>query len=417
MLKTQRMQKTMKIVSFIIRSLYPRILYLIILLSVSFSQNFAVIKVATVPAGALYLTQPVGDDSRLFIVNQKGLIHIIKNGETLSKPFLDISDRVHGSLTPGSEEGLLGLAFHPDYFTNGFFYVNYVNKNDTSIVSRFSVTDSPEIADEESEKVLLELAQPFGNHNGGHLVFNANDGMLYIGFGDGGKWGDPYNNAQNQNTLLGTILRIDVDKGDPYSIPSDNPFVSQKNKKAEIWCYGLRNPWRFSFDRKTNDLIIGDVGQNLWEEVNWNSWEDSKGANYGWRIMEANHCYNPEELCDTTGLVKPVHEYPNNAAYMKILMGMDEAEATGCSVTGGYVYRGANIPELDGTYIFGDYCTGRIWSFQLKDNKGINFQNLRKKLKTTSKDMPLFISSFGEDNSGELYVVDYLGAIYKFVPY
>lgn len=297
MLKTQRMQKTMKIVSFLIRSLYPRILYFIILLSVSFSQNFAVIKVATVPAKALYLTQPVGDDSRLFILNQKGLIHIIKNGETLSKPFLDISDRVHGSLTPGSEEGLLGLAFHPDYFTNGFFYVNYVNKNDTSIVSRFSVTDSPEIADEESEKVLLELAQPFGNHNGGHLVFNANDGMLYIGFGDGGKLGDPYNNAQNQNTLLGTILRIDVDKGDPYSIPSDNPFVSQKNKKAEIWCYGLRNPWRFSFDRKTNDLIIGDVGQNLWEEVNWNSWEDSKGANYGWRIMEANHCYNPEEFC------------------------------------------------------------------------------------------------------------------------
>ena len=238
----------MKIVSFLIRSLYLKILFFIILLSVSFSQNFAVIKIATVPTKALYLTQPVGDDSRLFILNQKGLIHIIKNGETLRKPFLDISDRVHGSLTPGSEEGLLGLAFHPDYFTNGFFYVNYVNKDDISIVSRFSVTDDPEIADEESEKVLLELAQPFGNHNGGHLVFNANDGMLYIGFGDGGKWGDPYNNAQNQNTLLGTILRIDVDKGDPYSIPSDNPFTAPLNARDEIYAYGLRNVWKFSWD-------------------------------------------------------------------------------------------------------------------------------------------------------------------------
>ena len=379
------------------------------------AKDLAVHKVANVPAKALYITQPSLEKNRLFVLNQKGLIHIIKNGKTLDEPFLDISDRVHGSLTPGSEEGLLGLAFHPEYKENGYFYVNYVDRNDTSVVSRFSVTQHPDTADKNSEKILLKLAQPFGNHNGGHLAFGPKDGMLYIGFGDGGKWGDPYDNAQNLNTLLGAILRIDVNSGDPYSIPVDNPFIGQKDKRPEIFCYGLRNPWRFSFDRETNDLIIGDVGQNLWEEISWTTWDVSKGANYGWRTMEANHCYNPEEFCDTTGLVMPVHEYPNNAAYMKILMGMDNSEATGCSVTGGYVYRGADNPHLWGTYIFGDYCTGRIWSFKLKDGKPVGFKNLRKELKKHSKDVPLFISSFGEDNSGELYVVDYLGAVYKFV--
>ncbi len=379
------------------------------------AKDLAVFKVANVPAKALYITQPALEKDRLFVLNQKGQIHIIKNGKTLNEPFLDISDRVHGSLTPGSEEGLLGLAFHPEYKENGYFYVNYVDRNDTSVVSRFSVTQHPDTADKNSEKILLKLAQPFGNHNGGHLAFGPRDGMLYIGFGDGGKWGDPYDNAQNLNTLLGAILRIDVNSGDPYSIPVDNPFIGQKDKRPEIFCYGLRNPWRFSFDRETNDLIIGDVGQNLWEEISWTTWDVSKGANYGWRTMEANHCYNPEEFCDTTGLVMPVHEYPNNAAYMKILMGMDNSEATGCSVTGGYVYRGADNPHLWGTYIFGDYCTGRIWSFKLKDGKPVGFKNLRKELKKHSKDVPLFISSFGEDNSGELYVVDYLGAVYKFV--
>ena len=417
MFKPQRRQKAPNIFSFLIFNVSPRILYFIILLSISFGQNLAVIKVANVPAKALYVTQPNGDNSRLFVLNQKGQIYIIKNGETLEKPFLNISDRVHGSLVPGSEEGLLGLAFHPNYSYNGFFYVNYVNKNDTSIVSRFSVTDNSEIADKLSEKVLIKLAQPFGNHNGGHLAFGPRDGMLYISFGDGGKWGDPYDNAQNLNTLLGTILRIDVDKGDPYGIPPDNPFVGQKENRPEIFCYGLRNPWRFSFDRETNDLIIGDVGQNLWEEVNWNTWEESKGANYGWRIMEANHCYNPETNCDETGLIKPVHEYQNNANYMKILMGMDEAESTGCSVTGGYVYRGIQYPAIQGAYIFGDYCTGRIWSFKLKDRSLSDFRNIRKEIKKYSENVPLFISSFGEDNEGELYVVDYLGAVYKFIPY
>ena len=387
------------------------------IITLSFSQTFTIVKIADVPEKALYITQAKGDDSRLFVVNQNGQIHIIKDRIILKKPFLDISERVQSSIIPGSEEGLLGLAFHPDYFSNGFFYVNYISINGTSVVSRFSVTSDPEKGDENSEMIILELKQPFGNHNGGHLTFGPKDGMLYIGFGDGGKWGDPYSNAQNTNNLLGGILRIDVNGGEPYTIPPDNPFVGQKNKKQEIWCYGLRNPWRFSFDLKNGDLIIGDVGQNKWEEINWSKWEESKGANYGWRIMEANHCFNPEEFCDTTGLIKPVHEYPNNAAYLKILIGMDEAEATGCSVTGGYVYRGSTIPELKDTYIFGDYCTGRIWSFKLINGKRSKFRNIRKQLKKTSKNIPLFISSFGEDNSGELYVVDYSGAIYKFVPY
>ena len=376
--------------------------------------NIALIKIATVPPKALFVSQAI-DGGPLFIVTQKGIIYVIENMGYSKKPFLDITDRVHGSITPGSEEGLLGIAFHPDYANNGYFFVNYVNKNDSTIISRFSVSDNPTIANKNSEKLIMKVAQPFGNHNGGHLTFGPKDGMLYIGLGDGGNAGDPYNNAQNKNTLLGSIIRIDIDNGDPYSIPKDNPFFGEKNKKQEIFCYGLRNPWRFSFDRLTNDLIIGDVGQNLWEEINYNSWEKSKGANFGWKIMEGLHCYDSEDFCDTIGLVLPVHEYPNNAAYMKILIGLDEKEATGCSVTGGYIYRGNENKSLWGNYIFGDYCTGRIWSFKLKDGKPVNFQNLSTKIRKHSTDFPKFISSFGVDNAGELYVVDYLGAIYKFI--
>ena len=396
------------------KRLFPIILFFCFDLSAK-TNNLALTRVAKVPAKALYVTQPKEESDRLFVVNQKGMIHIIKNGKVPKTPFLDIRDRVHGCLTPGSEEGLLGLAFHPDYPNNGYFYVNYVNKSDSTIVSRFQTTEDINIADKDSEKVIIKTPQPFGNHNGGHLAFGPKDGFLYIGLGDGGKWGDPFNNSQDLNTLLGSILRIDIDNGDPYSIPNDNPFYNETDKKQEIFCYGLRNPWRFSFDRETNDIVIGDVGQNLWEEVNWTTWERSKGGNFGWRTMEGSHCYNPEYFCDTTGLIMPVHEYPNNASYMRILIGMDDNEATGCSVTGGYVYRGSKIKSLWGTYIFGDYCTGRIWSFKLKDGKPHSFTNIRKVIKESSKDIPLFISSFGEDNSGELYVVDYLGSVYKFI--
>ena len=211
--------------------IYNMIFILLLSLNIMLKANdLAVMKVADVPAKALYVTQPKGEVDRLFVLNQKGMVYIIKNGLTLETPFINISDRVHGSLTPGSEEGLLGLAFHPDYTNNGYFYLNYVNKNDSSIVSRFSVTNNPNIADKDTEKIILGLPQPYGNHNGGHLAFGPMDGMLYIGFGDGGKWGDPYNNAQDLNSLLGTILRIDVDRGDPYSIPNNNPFINERSK-------------------------------------------------------------------------------------------------------------------------------------------------------------------------------------------
>ena len=378
------------------------------------SSDIAVVKVAKVPEKATYITQPPKENDKLYVVNQKGKIYIIQSNKTLMDPFLDISDRVHGSLTPGSKKGLVGLAFHPRYDKNGYFFVSYINHRDSTIVSRFTVSNDPNLADRDSEKLIIKIAQPFGNHNGGHLTFGPKDGMLYIGLGDGGGDGDPYNNAQNQNTLLGTILRINIDNGDPYSIPEDNPYAKDQSKKKEIFCYGLRNPWRFSFDRLNNDLIIGDIGQNLWEEINWTSWENAKGANFGWNIMEGNHCYDSESFCDTSGITTPVHEYPNNGAYLKILIGMDDKEATGCSVTGGYVYRGRKNSYW-GTYIFGDYCAGKIWSFKLNNGKVSSFKNISKKIKKTSSDTPLFISSFGEDSVGELYIVDYFGAVYKVV--
>ena len=377
--------------------------------------DLALLKIAKVPQKAIYIAQPKKEKNRLFVVNQNGTIHIIENNKTIDIPFLDISDRVYGSLTPESEKGLLGLAFHPNYANNGYFYVNYINKNNLTVISRFSTSDNINIADKNSEVIILEILQPFDNNNGGHLAFGPSDGFLYIGLGDGGSNGDPYDNSQDLNTLLGSILRIDIDRGTPYSIPKDNPFFSHNNKKEEIFCYGLRNPWRFSFDRNNNDIIIGDVGKNIWEEIHWSSWEDARGGNFGWRVMEGNHCHNPEDFCDTTGLIMPVHEYPNNAAFIKKLIGMNNKEASGCSVTGGYVYRGEKIRQLQGVYVFGDYCTGRIWSLKFNGKKATSFQNLHQDLKKNSKEMPLVISSFGEDSSGELYVVDYLGAIYKFI--
>ncbi len=377
--------------------------------------DLALLKIAKVPQKAIYIAQPKKEKNRLFVVNQSGAIHIIENNKTIDIPFLDISDRVYGSLTPESEKGLLGLAFHPNYANNGYFYVNYINKNNLTVISRFSTSDNINIADKDSEVIILEILQPFDNNNGGHLAFGPSDGFLYIGLGDGGSTGDPYNNSQDLNTLLGSILRIDIDRGNPYSIPKDNPFFNHNNKKEEIFCYGLRNPWRFSFDHNNNDIIIGDVGKNIWEEIHWSSWEDAKGGNYGWRVMEGNHCHNPEDFCDTTGLIMPVHEYPNNASFIKKLIGMNNKEASGCSVTGGYVYRGEKIRQLQGVYVFGDYCTGRIWSLKFNGEKATSFKNLHQDLKKNSKEMPLVISSFGEDSSGELYVVDYLGAIYKFI--
>ena len=284
--------------------------------------------------------QNAGDaTNRIFIVEQKGVIKIFQNNpdENNSKIFLDISDKV----LSGGEQGLLGLAFHPDYKENGFFFVDYTADNPRrTVISRFKVNNTnPDIADKNSETVLLEVSQPFSNHNGGQVSFGPG-GYLYVSFGDGGSGGDPNGNGQNLNTLLGSIIRIDINQNSGnlnYNIPADNPFVNQNNKRGEIYAYGLRNTWRFSFDKNTWKLWAADVGQNAWEEIDI----IKKGGNYGWRIMEGLHCFNPSTGCDENGLEKPVWEYSHNST-------------GGYSITGGFVYRGQNAPSLTDKYIYAD---------------------------------------------------------------
>jgi glucose/arabinose dehydrogenase len=319
-----------------------------------------------------------GDGSgRLFIVEKAGTIRVFDGGSVLPEPFLDIHDRVNAG---ASEQGLLGLAFHPNYTENGYFFVNYTDGTGGTVISRFSVTDDPNRADPASEEVVLTQAQPARNHNGGNLVFGP-DGYLYIGLGDGGASGDRFGNGQNLGTLLGAMLRIDVNEL-PYSIPPDNPFVDDPNALDEIWAYGLRNPWRYSFDRATGDLYIADVGQNVYEEVDFQPADSAGGENYGWPIMEGLHCYPEGANCDPAGLVQPVAEY-------------DHTE--GCSVTGGYVYRGERFPAMQGVYFFGDYCSGLIWGLA----PTADGWNVRQLASTNAS-----ISSFGQAEDGEVYFVD-----------
>lgn len=341
------------------------------------------------------LNRPVGmanagdGSQRLFVLEKQGMIRIINNGALVASPFLDITDRVGST---ASEQGLLGLAFHPDYASNGFFFVNYTDLNGDTTVSRFQVTDDPNRADPDSERIVFTLAQPASNHNGGNVVFGP-DSYLYIGTGDGGAANDQFGNGQNGQTLLGAMLRIDVDGGDPYGIPADNPFVGDPNVQDEIWAIGLRNPWRYSFDSKTGDLYIADVGQNLYEEVNVQPVDSAGGENYGWPIMEGFHCFSPAQNCDQSGLVMPVVEYDHGL---------------GCSITGGYVYRGSAFPTLDGIYFFGDYCNGRIWGLaQFQDGTWLVRELLQKGIQ---------LSSFGQDESGEIYALDMGGGtLYQIV--
>lgn len=330
-----------------------------------------------------------GDGSgRLFVIEKPGLIRIIQDGELLDEPFLDIRNVVEDG---GNEQGLLGLAFHPDYESNGRFFVAYTTE-DTNSVAEYRVTFNPNVADPKSGVVLIAAPDQYRNHNGGMLAFSPSDGYLYISMGDGGSAGDPLNSGQSLDTLLGKILRIDVDSGGPYGIPDDNPFAARAEAEPEIWAYGLRNPWRFSFDRDTGDLWIADVGQNRLEEINFQPASSEGGENYGWRIMEASDCFMPQSGCVTSGLVLPVFEYDHGQ---------------GCSVTGGYVYRGDAIPGLQGTYLFTDYCTGNFWATRAA---GDGFET--EKIGT----IPGGVSAFGEDENGELYVVvDPDGAIYRVV--
>jgi glucose/arabinose dehydrogenase len=365
----------------------------------------------------VYVTALPGNEPRLVVVEQRGVLRVVEDQRLHPQPFLDITDRVHNPLAPGDERGLLGLAFHPDYRNNGYFYLNYIDREGYTVIARYQVTPDPLQADPGSEQVLLRLAQPFSNHNGGHLAFGPRDGYLYIALGDGGSGGDPYNHAQRLDNLFGKILRIDVDGASPYAIPEGNPFSDVPGARPEIWVYGLRNPWRFSFDRATGDLYIGDVGQNRWEEIDFQAADSPGGLNYGWRIMEGNHCYQPPAGCDTAGLTPPIFEYPNNANYSRTLLGLPQQSGiTGCSVTGGYVYRGRDIPELQGTYFFSDYCSGRIWSFRLVAGRVTDFRDWTATVSPTGTPAEWRIASFGEDAAGELYLVDHGGNFFKLAP-
>lgn len=341
--------------------------------------------------------QHAGDGTnRLFVCEKVGRIHVFPNDPAVTdaEVFLDLTSVV---IAP-SEMGLLGLAFHPDYAENGFFYINYNTQsggNDVTRISRFSVDDENiDRADPNSEVILMEFVQPFKNHDGGQVVFGP-DGYLYIATGDGGSGNDPLNSGQNLRVLLGKILRIDVDNPDAgmeYGIPETNPFAGNSHYRQEIYAWGLRNPWRFSFDSETGTLWCADVGQNLWEEIDI----IEKGGNYGWRIMEGFHCFNPSNAndrnfdCDSVSLISPIWEYSH-----------DNGDV---SITGGYVYHGSELPELEGTYIYADFVTGRIWGLDHTPDATSN---------RLISDTPLNISTFGLDESGELYIGGFDGKIYE----
>lgn len=337
----------------------------------------------------LYVTGTGAGDGSLIALEKNGRAWRLGDGLRDDTPFLDLSDAV----STESEQGLLGIAFPEDFAETGRFYVNYTGGNGGTVISRFE-TGSSGSADLESEQVLLDFSQPYANHNGGMIEFGP-DGMLYVSTGDGGSGGDPEGNGQRLDTYLGKLLRLDVEAGDDagefaYATPADNPFASDAAAKGEIWAYGLRNPWRFSFDRETGDLWIGDVGQNAWEEIDFQSASSTGGENYGWNVLEGTHPFPADsEIGDTSGYVMPVVEYDR---------------AAGKSVTGGYVYRGTAQPALEGVYLYGDFSSGRIWGLR---RSGESIENVL--LAETGR----VITSFGEDDDGELYVVDFAGQILR----
>lgn len=338
-----------------------------------------------------------GNAERWFILQKEGRLRFMESGVIREQDFIDLSEQVSTS----SEQGLLGMAFHPKFPEKPQVFLNYTNLDGATCVSRFTVDTEKWIADPSSEAILITIEQPWANHNGGMIAFSPKDGYLYIGMGDGGAGGDPNGAGQDGQNLLGKILRIDIDvEGDaPYGIPRDNPFIGNDDFRDEIWAYGVRNPWRFCFDPLNGDMYIGDVGQNAWEEISYQPGSSKGGENYGWKIMEANHKFdkNPPEA--VTDLVAPIHEYSQGG------------KAGHCSVTGGYIYRGTAIPGLEGVYFYGDYCSGGVGSFRVVDGKQVgrvnhsdNF-NVNRKLAT--------LVSFGVDAAGELYLLTMSGALYR----
>lgn len=337
----------------------------------------------------LFLTAPTGD-ARLFVVEKGGLIRVVKGGSVIATPFLDLSALV----SSGSEQGLLGLAFDPQYGANGRFFVSYTNRDGNNVLASYQVSVDADQADAGSNVIRLTVDQPYDNHNGGHIAFGP-DGYLYLGIGDGGSGGDPQGHGQDRNDLLGSILRLDVSGATGYAVPASNPLVGVAGTRDEVWNWGLRNPWRFSFDRSTGDLYIGDVGQGAREEVDVSAAASGggKGLNYGWNIMEGMQCYDASS-CDMTGLTLPVLDYTHS---------------DGCSVTGGYVYRGTAIPALAGTYFYSDYCGGWVRSFRFAGG-AVTEAGSWEALAPGGG-----VPSFGEDGTGELYVLSDAGGVYRIV--
>jgi glucose/arabinose dehydrogenase len=329
----------------------------------------------------VFITPVIGSNDKYFVLEKVGRVRVVENGVVSETPVLDIENLV----STGNEQGLLGITLHPNYQSNGYIFLNYTDEaGDTQIV-RYQV--SSDVADPTSAQTILSVDQPHSNHNAGMMAFGP-DGYLYAVMGDGGSGGDPYALGQDMTSLLGKMLRIDVDNGDPYAIPQDNPFVGQESVRPEIWSYGWRNPWRFSFDRETGDMWLGDVGQNAFEEISFQA-AGQGGGNYGWRCREALHEFDMSENCEGKTFIDPVLEYDHSQ---------------GASVTGGYVYRGSAIPELQGRYVYGDFTNGYIWLASQQDGAWAT---------ALWQDTDLNISSFGEDANGELFVIDYNGAIYK----
>ncbi len=361
--------------------------------------NFTSTRLITGLARPVHVVAAPGDYDRIFIVEQRSgstgrlRIYNLDTGTLNPTAFLSVS------VSTSSEQGLLGLAFHPNYAQNGYFYINYTASNGATYIKRYSVSSNPDIADSNSGYTIMTISQPYSNHNGGWLGFGP-DGYLYIGTGDGGSGGDPGNRAQDiTNQKLGKMLRIDVDGGSPYAIPSDNPFVGVTGDD-EIWAYGLRNPWRCGFDSETGDLWIGDVGQYDYEEVTFQPASSTGGENYGWRCYEGNHSYNTSGCPNQSTMTFPIWEY---------------SHSYGCSITGGDIYRGSAIPGLEGTYFFADYCYSSIWSLRYDGNSTYDYVNRTSQLSPDQGSISS-ISGFGVDAAGEIYICDLGGEVFKIIP-
>ena len=372
----------------------------------SLAAGIASERVASGLSRPIYATAPEGDD-RLFIVEQRGVIKILRGGSVLPAPFLDI-DALIPDIGGNDERGLLGMAFHPDYPANGWFFLNYTDISDDTVIVRYSVSGDPDIADPGSAVIVLTIAQPYSNHDGGTIRFGPLDGYLYAGMGDGGSSGDPQDRAQDDATLLGKMLRIDVDGAPPYAIPPTNPFAGPGLPLDEIWAKGLRNPYRWSFDRLTGDLWIADVGQSSWEEIDFEPAGSSGGLNYGWRRMEGAHCYNPPSACNDGSLILPIYEYSHGGTPWR------------CSITGGSVYRGSEIPSLSGSYLFADFCSNQVWSLRYDGAAVTELLERTAELAPGGGLSIGAIAAFGEDGNGEIYIVDRGngtdGEIYKLRP-